>query len=108
MADATVLRILRYEVPVDDRWHEIYLSGEILTVAARRPDVVEFWAYSDGSPGWCTWLRVYGTGHPITDRISRHHGTAIAAGGALVWHLLEGHGITGEIVRERPAIEEPR
>ena len=61
---------------------------------------MEFWAYSDGSPGWPVWLRVYGTGQPITDQITRHHGTAITDDGLLVWHLLGAHGVSGGIIRE--------
>ena len=100
MTEPTTLRIFRYEVPVDGRWHEFHLFGEILHVAMGRWKIVEFWAYSDGSSGRAVWLRVFGTDEPITDQISRHHGTAIAAGGSPAWHLLEAHGITGELVRE--------
>ncbi len=89
----TSTRILRYEVPVDDRWHEHCLSGPVLHVAARRSDVVEFWAAaeSDTRPT-PRRFRVVGTGHEILDEVW-HRGTALAAGGALVWHLVEA--VTG-------------
>lgn len=81
-------RILRYEVPVDDQWHQHDLSGTVLHVAARRRDVVEFWALDGGTLTVTRRFRVYGTGHPIDDE-SLYLGTALAAGGALVWHLME-------------------
>lgn len=38
--------VYRYEVPVDDRWHEITIGCDtpILHVASRHAPVVEFWA----------------------------------------------------------------
>ncbi len=82
-------QILRYEVPVDDEWHAVRLQGDIVHVAARRPDVVEFWAEHHGNKGFEVdrRFRVYGTGQPCVEGV--HVGTAIAAGGALVWHLRE-------------------
>lgn len=35
-------RVLRYEVPVDDGWHEISYDGGVVFVAARDPQIVEF------------------------------------------------------------------
>jgi hypothetical protein len=85
-----VIRILRYEVPVDDQWHEHGLSGAILHIASRRPDVVEFWALDSGGAPYPRRFRVYGTGHPIDgDPEPAYRGTALAAGGSLVWHLME-------------------
>lgn len=90
-------RILRYEVPVDDAWHEIELrGGKPLHVAARRRDVVEFWAHHDESLPVTETRRfiVVGTGHPLPSVPTHYHGTALA--GELVWHLLED--MTGRIV----------
>jgi len=81
---------------VDDRWHEME-SGDVLHVAARTPYVVEFWAFSGGPTFRQRWLRVYGTGQPITDGIWQYHGAAITADGALVWHLLEANWVNGKI-----------
>lgn len=79
--------IYRYEVPVDDRWHEIVGCGTPIHVDCRDPRTVEFWAWRrDDLPA--RHFRVYGTGQPITDG-TRYHGTAIAPGGQLVWHLIE-------------------
>jgi hypothetical protein len=79
--------IYRYEVPVDDQWHDIETHGEIVHVAARERDVVEFWAWhvSYGTPR-TRHLRVFGTGHPM-DGPYHHRGTALV--GPYVWHLME-------------------
>lgn len=82
-------QILRYEVPVDDRWHTIILPGPIVHVATRRPEVVEVWATTDGFGSQEHEMRVYGTGHPYPVGDVHHVGTAIAADGALVWHLIQ-------------------
>jgi poly(3-hydroxybutyrate) depolymerase len=80
-------QIFRYEVPVDDRWHEISGCGTPLHVDCRDPRVVEFWAWHrDDVPA--SSFRVYGTGHPIPDG-TKYRGTVIAPGGQLVWHLIE-------------------
>jgi len=83
-------RIFRYEVPVDDKWHDFELFGDPLAVGARRLDTVEFWALNAGP----TLVQqrsfmVVGTGQELPDNYQRHWGTAIAGNGALVWHLLE-------------------
>ncbi|MDX3520714.1 hypothetical protein [Streptomyces scabiei] len=73
MADS----VYRYEVPVDDRWHPLQLSGRILHVGCRNPRAVEVWALHTDQPTEIRGFRVYGTGHPL------------APGGQLVWHLFE-------------------
>lgn len=92
--------IYRYEVPVDDQWHEIPLSGPVLHVAARTPYVyvartpyvVEFWALHSGGPMVPRRFRVFGTGQPI-DEQATHRGTARSSYGRMVWHLMEaGYG----------------
>jgi hypothetical protein len=83
-------QVFRYEVPADDHWHTVELSGPILHVAARRPDVVEFWAQTGAGLTQARTFRVFGTGHPLPPGVAlAHRGTALAAGGALVWHLFE-------------------
>jgi hypothetical protein len=82
-----VNRILRYEVPVDDRWHTIRCSP-VLYVACRQVDTVEFWAHSmEEGLAPERKFRVFGTGQPLEDKIT-YVGTAIAPGGSLVWHLM--------------------
>lgn len=80
----------RYEVPADDRWHRYQLSGPVLHVAARTPNTVEFWATVDSHAALTATrhFRVFGTGQPLPGDVV-HVGTALAAGGRLVWHLME-------------------
>ncbi|MEU1497279.1 hypothetical protein [Streptomyces sp. NPDC005732] len=80
--------IYRYEVPVDDRWHPLQLSGEIVHVDCRTVHAVEVWAIRTDGPTQTRSFRVYGTGQPLPDAVE-HVGTAIAPGGQLVWHLIE-------------------
>lgn len=80
--------IFRYEVPVDDEWHTVRLSGPIVHVATRRLDVVELWATTNGFGAYDVDLMVVGTGHPYPSADVEHVGTAIVPGGAYVWHLL--------------------
>ena len=84
MADA----IYRYEVPVDDRWHPLQLSGRIVHVGCRNMHAVEVWALATDSPTVTRSVRVYGTGQPLPPDV-QHRGTAIAPGGQLVRHLIE-------------------
>jgi len=85
--------IYRYEVPVDDQWHEIMMSGKITGTGSRRPGVVEFWALASTDPDYASprSFRVYGTGHALPDdvRPDQLHGSVIAGGGLVVWHLVE-------------------
>jgi hypothetical protein len=83
--------IYRYEIPVDDQWHDLELSGAVLHVAARKSHAVELWALDTGGPAITRTFRVFGTGQPLPDGRPRHIGTALAAGGQLVWHLMERH-----------------
>jgi len=89
MGTVSLRRILRWEIPVDDQWHELELGPDgIAHVAARSADAVEVWAVHD--PRLVKVRRrftVVGTGHPVPD-LTRHVGTALAPHG-LVWHLLE-------------------
>lgn len=81
--------IYRYEVPVDDAWHDLELRGKIVHVASRRIDVVEVWAIHDEQARPLKRrVRVFGTGHPLPKQARRHLGTAIPPGGQVVWHLM--------------------
>jgi hypothetical protein len=79
--------IYRYEIPVDDRWHDLPLRGPIIHVASRQPDVVEVWALHNASaPLRANRFIVIGTGHPFPAD-GGYLATALAPHG-LVWHLL--------------------
>lgn len=99
-------RVLRYEVPVDDQWHEIEVQGDVAHVGCRQADVVEFWAVDPVQANRITnglgeliretfhdvptkplrrRFRVFGTGQLIDEGL--YVGTTYAAGGSLVWHL---------------------
>lgn len=82
-----MIRVLRYEVPVDDQPHGFALSGPIVHVAARLPNVVEFWALDSDLAGYdARHFQVYGTGHQIPEGWG-HVGSALV--GPFVWHLFE-------------------
>jgi hypothetical protein len=85
--------IYRYEVPVDDQWHELKLWGNPQAVNCRDPRVVEFWCRHPVANALVDFdiarsFIVIGTGHRVPVD-ARYWGTAIAPGGQLVWHLLE-------------------
>ena len=78
--------VLRYEVPLNDEWHEI-TSGWPLHVATRKGSALEFWAL-ERSDQYTREYRVFGTGHPIEDETAVYVGTTFdAVTTALVWHL---------------------
>lgn len=81
-------RILRWTVPVDDRPHTFPLSGAILHVASRSVDTVTFWTLATGPDTLARTFQVVGTGQPFPSEW-KHRGTALAADGALGWHLME-------------------
>lgn len=89
-------RVLRFEIPVDERWHALQLGGPIVHVGVRTPDVVQLWAIDTGAPSVLRSFRVFGTGQPLPPRV-QHIGTAIAAGGQLVWHLFEALNREGSL-----------
>lgn len=77
-------RILRYQVPIDDRWHA-FPATKALHVGCRGPmRFVEFWAFDKVMQ--MRAFRVFGTGADVPDG-AVYEGTVIAAAGQLVWHL---------------------
>jgi hypothetical protein len=81
------LTIHRCQIPVDDEWHMLRLSGAVLHVAARDPAVVELWTLVGIEPSRWWEFRVFGTGQPLPAFCGEHVGTTLAAGGRFVWHL---------------------
>lgn len=83
-------RVYRYELPVDDAWHELLLTSPPHHVAARDPRTVELWAlHDDDAPELVMSFRVVGTGQELPVPATRIVGTALAAGGSLVWHVVQ-------------------
>jgi hypothetical protein len=83
--------MFRYVVQVDDREHELALTGDPVAVATADPfgTAVEFWAEHDGEarPVPRTF-RVFGTGHTLPPG-ARWRGTCPRTSSGLVWHLYE-------------------
>lgn len=84
-----VRRMFRYEVPVDDQWHEFQLTRDPVHVAVNiNARAMEFWAeFVDGDQTYRRVYRVFGTGHEIPDD-AHWVGTAERVIG-LVFHLYE-------------------
>lgn len=80
--------IYKYNIPVDDQWHDLALIGEILHVAAPDVDSVKIWAMHNPNSLLTRTFRVFGTGHPIPWN-GIYRGTALTPSGRLVWHLIE-------------------
>jgi hypothetical protein len=82
-------RVLRWEVPVDDEWHEFSMPiGEILHVGAKDHGTVSFWSIGDSAYANRTrTFRAFGTGQPLPLEAGRYIGTAVIP--PLVWHLFE-------------------
>lgn len=95
--------VLRWGIPVDDKWHVPPFVGSIVHIASRDLATVEIWTTPDVnvsriSNGAGSLLRetvapiqsrpnerefrVFGTGQPVE---GLYHGTALS--GPLVWHL---------------------
>ena len=86
--DASARRILRWSIPVDDRPHNIAISGPVVHVDARSSDSVEFWTSEVGPPyRRPATFQVVATGQTFPSDWE-HVGSVVTAGGALVWHLM--------------------
>lgn len=89
--------VLRKVIPVDDQWHIIEITGDVLHIAARTPGEVDVWfIYDTTGATQPRCLRVFGTGQRLEDEAT-YVGTAVAGGiptpvgvgRGLVWHLFE-------------------
>lgn len=82
-------RILRWNVPVDDRPHIHQLAGDVVHVDCRNRAVVEFWTQEpDAGTRIPRVFQVFGTGHQLPDDAT-HVGSVVTDSGRLVWHLME-------------------
>lgn len=90
-------RILRFEVPVDGRFHFLRVPcNGILHVGCRSERAVEFWIRESRAGDEVRAFQVFGTGEPIREG-TQYEGTAVAPGGRLVWHLLSASASSTEV-----------
>ena len=70
--------VLRESVPVDDTWHTLPITGDVVHVACRTPDRVDVWfIHNPAAPAdRQRTLRVYGTAHSVPDDAA-YVGTAL-------------------------------
>ena len=84
-------KMYRYEMGTGGR-HAFTLSGDPVAVAAKTPDLIEFWAENNGSSQRPARIyQVFGTGDPLPEG-ARWIGTCARVSGlasGLVWHLYE-------------------
>lgn len=82
-------RVCKWTVPVDDEVHLIG-NGKVVFVGCQYgPNSVQVWTEEAAvAPHATRPVAAFGTGHEIPDS-SRHVGTAVTAGGSLVWHVFE-------------------
>lgn len=83
------MKVYRYEIPVDGRWHDIDMTGPVVKVGTRHEDLVELWALAAATTApqtrsYC----VFGTGLDVPT-MARHVGSALTPSGAFAWHLFE-------------------
>jgi hypothetical protein len=91
------VRVLRYEVPVNDLEHLLWVAGDIVHVQTRSADYVEFWSLERRNGGRTVEraFQVFGTGHEVPEGL-RFVGSAVSPGGTFVWHLFERPGVQCE------------
>lgn len=90
--EPSTTRVLRWDLPVDDAWHEIG-TGPVVLVAirdlphARTGTLVEVWTREPTQRQNVSTrhARVYGTGHHVPMR-AEHIGSVVVPGVRLVWH----------------------
>ncbi len=81
------MRVLRHEVPVDDKEHKIRVGLRVVAVHCRWLSVVEFWSVQRGDDLVEQTFLVVGTGQQVEGQWA-YVGTAVPPGDALAWHLL--------------------
>ena len=82
------MKVLKWDVPVDDHDHLIG-GGKVVHVACqRRPEVVQVWTEETDESllNVGRRARVYGTGQEIQEG-DKHLGSVVTHSGNLVWHV---------------------
>lgn len=83
-------RVFKYIIPMEDKpVIAMPVGAEILSLAVQC-ELLCLWALVDpDAPMGARKFRVAGTGHAIHHELGRFVGTALQAGGELVWHVWE-------------------
>lgn len=81
------MRVLKWNVPVDDKPHEIGSGSVVLVACQNGPEAVQVWTEEE-TKYRLRKARVYGTGMVVRDGAT-HLGSTMALDGALVWHVYE-------------------
>lgn len=79
------VRVLKWDVPLDDQTHSIGTGPVVLVAAQHSVDVVQVWTVEHGEPSPSRPVRGFGTGQPVPPGYRTHVGSAIA--GPFVWHI---------------------
>lgn len=88
-------RVFKYDIPLTRATFDMPDGARIVHVACQHDaSSVQLWAeVDDATLTRRRQFHIFGTGHPIPEdtggREFIHVGTAIAPGGALVWHVYE-------------------
>lgn len=86
------IRIHKFEIPVDDKVHEIRCLNAPHLVKSFTDEVVTVWATvsDDDDDNWTFYFTVIGTGHELPDPEVWPfvRGAAVSPSG-FVWHLVE-------------------
>ncbi|MGW9021281.1 DUF7352 domain-containing protein [Leucobacter chromiiresistens] len=78
--------IFRYEIPVDDDFHEVPVGTIVLATPHRRlgHGWVEVWVLHAPEESEVVELTVVGTGHPVPPNLKHEHSVRADP---LVWHI---------------------
>lgn len=92
-------RVLKWNVPVDDRRHEVG-AGRVVHVAAQYGDVdiLQLWTEEETEEVALIEAQVFGTGHEYPDN-GVAVGTVLVHGGELVWHVVVFPGEDWKLIR---------
>lgn len=93
-------RVFRYEIPISDEWHEFPEGKVVFATPHRKMDAarVEIWVLHDfdpferQTPPRMMGLRVYGTGHPISEPVEHVYSFR---DDPLVWHVMRSNNARG-------------
>jgi hypothetical protein len=91
-----VAQIIRHDIPVDDAAHLIETSLGVVHVGCVGDyETVQLWTLEDEAlPATNRYYKVYGTDQPLP-KGATYIGTALAAQGAIEWHLFDITGVIG-------------